>query len=631
METKKSMIPLLAASPEEIQEALPVPSDLYILAPSHTDPFDPVVPAIPPGYDVPPGFNMEVPIDATPISFAFGEQNKPGRVRKGKTPISDETTATKKAKLMVRSLRGDLALLASSSNAGPQPRAHAEAILATFDALRRRLEQIIKADGVNNRPDMKAEMIMKANGLMANRMKRVGSVPGVEVGDIFYFRMEMCVVGLHSRPMEGIDYMKDGTNRIAIAIVSSGRYDNEDDDVGKMVYTGQGGNGRKKEQIGDQKLERGNYAMEQSKIGENLIRVIRSRKDPFIRGNKIYIYDGLYKIKKSKTKNSKLGFKTFNFKLVREEGQPDGFAIWKMTEKWKKEPASRGKVLTSDLSTGVESIPVTVMNEVDDEPTPNNFLYVTTIAHGQNLRAKDQVPAGCQCKKLCIPTGAADCYCASENGGWLPYSSSGLLTKRLPLLYECGSGCVCTVNCQNRVTHRGVKLHFEVFRTENRGWGLRSWDPIRAGSFVCEFVGEYLENPCPDSKELVLNEYVFCATHPGEKAVKWNLGMELATEGQEKCYEPELILVPVPMISSKEIGNVSRFINHSCDPNLFWQLVRYGHGDGQYTGVMFFATKHIPPMTELTYDYNGNTDGRRGRVGAKQCLCGAPNCQGYFG
>ncbi|XP_078175181.1 histone-lysine N-methyltransferase, H3 lysine-9 specific SUVH1-like [Carex rostrata] len=462
MEMKKSKISLLAASPEEIQEALPVPLDLGILPPSHTDPFDPVVPAVPPGYDVSPGFNMEEPIPAIPISYAIGRQNKSGRVRKGKTPVSNETTATKKAKQMVRSLRGDLALLASSSNAVTQPRAHANAILAVFDALRRRLEQISKAVGVKNRADLNAQMIMIANGLMANTKMRVGSVPGIEVGDIFYFRMEMRVVGLHSLTMTGIDYMKNGTNQIAIAIVS----------------------------LGDMKIKM-----------MMLIRWCTPDMEEMVRRT-VYIYDGLYKIEKSETKNSKSGSKTFQFKLVREQGQPDGFAIWKMTEQWKKNPDSRGKVLTSDLSYGIESIPVTVMNEVDNEPTPNNFSYVTTIAHGQNLRAKDQVPAGCQCKKLCIPTGAADCYCASEkNGGWLPYSSSGLLIKQLPLLYECGSGCVCRVKCQNRVTQRGVKLHFEVFRTENRGWGVRSWDPIRAGSFVCEFVGKYLENPCSDFRQ----------------------------------------------------------------------------------------------------------------------------------
>ncbi|XP_078181242.1 histone-lysine N-methyltransferase, H3 lysine-9 specific SUVH1-like [Carex rostrata] len=753
METKKSMISSPAASPEDIHETLPVPSDLDILSsPSHANPWDPVVPEVPPGYDVPPGFNV------TPKG-----QKKPGRVRvrvrKSKTPVSDETTTTNKDQPVVRTPSEDLALLALSSNAATQhraheeaiyqpvvrtlsedlaflalssnaatqhricaisdtlkrsieqisqedgvqirpnmnpndlltplfnavtrrrahaqaiianfdalrfrleqtieegrvkikkpdkkaandlglsedlellasplyavtqPRVHAEALLAAYDALRRRLEQIHKEDGVYYRPDMKAESIMKKNNLMANKEPQVGPVPGVEVGDIFYFRMEMPVVGLHCLSMGGIFCMGKGVNKIAIAIVSSGGYDNEDGNAGELVYTGEGGKGKKKlkggklrkvkQRGGHQKLEGGNYAMNQSRIQGKLIRVIRSRTDPFKPVNIVYIYDGLYKIHEMKTEQ------TLKFVLFKEPGQPEGFANWIRTEEWKKNPSSRGdKVLTWDLSSGKESIPVIVVNEVDDELEPNNFVYViTTVLKATNIeqtrRENDKLRAGCKCKKKCIP-GRTGCYCESENGGWLPYSSSGLLTKRLPMLYECGSGCECTIKCQNRVTGKGMKLHFEVFRTENRGWGLRSWDPIRAGSFVCEFVGEHLEweewengEHKDKDKEMVLNGYVFGATHPGKKAMKWNLGMELAGEGEDqKCYyEPER--KPVPVISAKLVGNMSRFINHSSEPNLFWQLVRYRQWDweGQHTHVMFFALKHIPPLTELTYDYNGD-------------------------
>ncbi|KAJ3684351.1 hypothetical protein LUZ61_013515 [Rhynchospora tenuis] len=625
------------ASSEEIEEVKGVPLGLNNPpTSSDTDPFDPIAPAVPPGFEIPPGFDAKkptVPINARPISIAFPQ--KPGRGRKCKISDSDEKPATKKAKLTVKNLSRDLALLASSSETMNQPRAHVEAILSTFDAIRRRLEQINELDGVTKRSDMKAEVIMSSNDLMANKQKRVGPVPGVQVGDIFYFRMEMCAVGLHALPMAGIDSMIGRTNPIAIAIVSSGGYDNDDDDVDVMVYTGQGGNSRNEKKRGDQKLERGNYAMEQSDIWKNPIRVIRSRKDPFSRSNKVYIYDGLYRIKRSWTETSKFGFKAFKHKLVRVRGQPDGFAIWKMIENWKREPSSRGMVLTFDLSSGVESIPVAVVNEVDDDTEPDNFLYVTTIGKEQSMKGKEKVPAGCKCRKLCAP-GAADCYCMSENGGWLPYSSSGLLVKRLPLLYECGSGCECIIDCRNRVTQRGVKLNFEVFKTQNCGWGLRSWDPIRAGSFVCEFVGTHLESLKLNDKELDLNEYLFCTDQQGEKALKWNRGMELATEdsgdtGDCKCDKPEQVPVPVPVINAKEMGNVSRFINHSCDPNLFWQLVCHGNGDEQYPHVMFFALKHIPPMTELTYDYNGDAEGSRDRaVGSKNCLCGTANCRSYF-
>lgn len=239
----------------------------------------------------------------------------------------------------------------------------------------------------------------------------------MEVGDILYLRMEMCIVGLHAPVMGGIDYMIDCTNPIAISIVSSGRYENEDDAVDALVYTGQGGNGRKVETRGDQKLERGNLAMEQSAIWKNPIRVIRSRKDPFFPANKVYIYDGLYKIQSSRTEKSKLGFRVFKHKLVRERGQPDSIAVWKMTEKWKADPSSRGMVLSLDLSSGVEGIPVTVVNDVDDEPELENFTYITTIGYEHTMKAKEKVLEGCKCQHVCVP-GEADFYCEAEKGGW---------------------------------------------------------------------------------------------------------------------------------------------------------------------------------------------------------------------
>jgi [histone H3]-lysine9 N-dimethyltransferase len=635
---------------KEIEEVKPVHLELDILqTPYQTNPIYPVVPEVPPGFDakqltvqsVKFKRSLSVPVNATPISVS---PVKLGRGRKSKTPVSDEKPESKKPKLAVRGLSRELALLVSSTNSVTQPRAHVGAILSTFNAIRCRLEQISEEDGAKKRQDMSAGKIMSENKLMTNEMKRVGPVPGVEVGDIFYFRMEMRVVGLHSLPMAGIDNMIDDGNLIAIAIVASEGYKNEVDKADEMVYIGQGGNGRDLEKKGDQKLEGGNYAMKQSFLDKKPIRVIRSIKDPFMPANSIYIYDGLYKIIEWQ-EDYEEGFKIFKNKLVRETGQPDGFAIWKMMEQWKKEPFSRGLVLTFDLSSGVESIPVVVVNEVDNDPQPDNFTYATGMVPEQTMTEKGMVLEGCKCNEVCVirpgrkvrDGAVADkdicyqdgCYCMINNGGLLPYSSSGLLVKRLPMLYECGLCCECKPHCRNRVTQRGVKLHFEVFRTENRGWGLRSWDPIRAGSFVCEFVGESLETTDVDS------EYVFCATDPGEKVSNWNRGMELAENGGDgKCYESELVPIPVQMPvmkNAKELGNVSRFINHSCDPNLLWQLVLHGHGDAQSIHIMFFAVKHIPPMTELTYDYNGNAKERRGReAGAKKCLCSSVNCRGEF-
>ncbi|KAJ3703088.1 hypothetical protein LUZ61_006793 [Rhynchospora tenuis] len=504
------------------------------------------------------------------------------------------------------------------------PREDVEVVLMIFDALRRKLLQLEERQDARQRADLKAGSMMTSGDLKANIGKRIGLVPGVHVGDIFFFRMEMCVIGLHAPSMGGIDYMKlgDEAEPVAICIVSSGGYENDEDDPDSLVYSGQGGNG-------DQKLVKGNLALERSLHRKNPVRVVRGLKDPSVPSGKIYMYDGLYKIQNS-WKDTAKGFSVFKYKLVREPGQPAGMSVFKMTQTWIGNPSSRGRVILPDLSSGVENAPVCLVNEVDDVRGPNHFTYVTQVKYLNSPNLMRSLP-GCNCLGVCLPADP-NCTCSQSNGSELPYSSMGLLVSRKTMVYECSSTCRCNVNCRNRVSQKGTKLHFEVFKTKNRGWGLRSWDPIRAGTFICEFIGEVVDGARVNLDDEEEN-YLFRAACPGEKTLKWNFGTELIGE-PGMGTGPKEVFKPLPiMISAKNMGNVSRFMNHSCNPNVFWQPVLFDHGDADHPHIMFFAMKHIPPMTELTFDYgNISADGYCG-VGAskpKRCLCGSANCQGFF-
>ncbi|TVU36553.1 hypothetical protein EJB05_18491, partial [Eragrostis curvula] len=355
------------------------------------------------------------------------------------------------------------------------PREIVEVILMTFDALRRRHLQLDKTQDTSKRADLRAGTIMIARNLRANIGKRIGVVPGVEVGDIFYFRMELCVIGLHAPSMAGIDYMTtrfgEEDDSVAICIVAAGGYDNSDDDTDVLIYSGSGGNGKNNEEMQDQKLERGNLALERSLSRKNVIRVVRGYKDPGCLTGKVYIYDGLYRIHDSWKEKTKTGITCFKYKLLREPGQPDGVAIWKMTQKWVENPTTRGSVLHPDLSSGTENHPVVLVNDVDSEKRPGHFTYTTEVKYLKPLSSMKQLQ-GCRCLSVCL-SGDTNCGCAQHNGGNLPYSTSGLLVCRKPMVYECGEPCQCSFNCRNRVTQKGVRIHFEVFKTE-----------IEAGVFV---------------------------------------------------------------------------------------------------------------------------------------------------
>jgi hypothetical protein len=86
--------------------------------------------------------------------------------------------------------------------------------------------------------------------------------------------------------------------------------------------------------------------------------------------------------------------------------------------------------------------------------------------------------------------------------------------------------------------------------------------------------------------------------------------------GEEYCY----------IMDAKSVGNLGRYLNHSCDPNVFVQNVFVDTHDLRFPWVAFFALHHIKAGTELTWDYNYTV----GSVVDKTlyCYCGAAECRG---
>ncbi|CAN8239613.1 unnamed protein product [Cochlearia groenlandica] len=504
-------------------------------------------------------------------------------------------------------------------------------VLMRYDAIRRRLSQVEYAKAATS----KAAGVLMSNGVRTNTKKRVGSVPGVEVGDIFFSRIEMCLVGLHMQTMAGIDYItgKVGADEepLATSIVSSGRYDGEAQDPETLIYSGQGGNADKNKQASDQKLERGNLALEKSLRKGNGVRVIRGEEDPATKTGRIYIYDGLYSISESWVEKGKSGCNTFKYKLVRLPGQPPAFSVWKAVQKWKENLTTRIGLILPDLTSSAESKPVSLVNDVDEEKGPAYFTYVSSVIYSETFKLT-QATGGCSCQGSCAP-GNLNCSCIRRNGGDLPYINGTMLVSRMPMIYECGSTCSCNAKCKNKVIQTGLQARMEVFKTVNRGWGLRSLDHIRAGSFICEYAGEVKDKDKlrSDQEE---DEFVF-DTSRVYNSFKWNYEPALVDEDPSNEVSEEFSLPSPLLISAKNFGNIARFMNHSCSPNVLWQPVTREGNNESVVHIAFFAIRHIPPMAELTYDYGVSTtsEPRESSLlhGKWKCICGSAKCRGSFG
>lgn len=59
-----------------------------------------------------------------------------------------------------------------------------------------------------------------------------------------------------------------------------------------------------------------------------------------------------------------------------------------------------------------------------------------------------------------------------------------------PRVYECNKRCKCNTNmCTNRLVQHGLQVRLQLFKTQNKGWGIRCLDDIAKGSFVCIYAG----------------------------------------------------------------------------------------------------------------------------------------------
>ncbi|KAJ7535281.1 hypothetical protein O6H91_12G026100 [Diphasiastrum complanatum] len=197
--------------------------------------------------------------------------------------------------------------------------------LKQFDLLRRKV--LRDGSDFGRRADLKAGMIMKRNNLRINEMKRVGPIPGIEVGDQFFFRIEMLVVGLHMQVQAGIDFIVAKESKfsepVAVSIVASVGYDYDLNEGDTLIYTGQGGNVHKDDKIQeDQKLVRGNLALRNSHRQNLPVRVIRCYGKKNRKSDKIYTYDGLYQVEKIWNEKGRSGCLVYKFCLQRLCGQP---------------------------------------------------------------------------------------------------------------------------------------------------------------------------------------------------------------------------------------------------------------------------------------------------------------------
>ncbi|XP_066111683.1 histone-lysine N-methyltransferase EHMT1 isoform X8 [Saccopteryx bilineata] len=262
-------------------------------------------------------------------------------------------------------------------------------------------------------------------------------------------------------------------------------------------------------------------------------------------------------------------------------------------------PAPPEKTVSRDIARGYERIPIPCVNAVDNEPSPSNYKYVSQncVTSPMNIDRNITHLQYCVCIDDC---SSSNCMCGQLSMRcW--YDKDGRLLPEFnmaepPLLFECNHACACWRTCRNRVVQNGLRVRLQLYRTQNMGWGVRSLQDIPVGTFVCEYVGELISDSEADVREE--DSYLFDLDNK---------------DGELYC------------IDARFYGNVSRFINHHCEPNLVPVRIFMSHQDLRFPRIAFFSTRLIEAGEQLGFDYGQRFWDIKGKLFS--CRCGSPKCR----
>lgn len=142
------------------------------------------------------------------------------------------------------------------------------------------------------------------------------------------------------------------------------------------------------------------------------------------------------------------------------------------------------------------------------------------------------------------------------------------------------------------------KKNVKFSQSKIHGMGLFAQEIIEPEEFVIEYMGELIRPTIGDIRE--------------EAYIKRGMG--------------DFYLFRVnrnTLIDATRKGCVARFINHSCDPNLYAKKIVVANQEK----IVFYGKRRVSIGEELTYDYKLEYEQEDQKV---QCLCGSATCQGYL-
>lgn len=231
-----------------------------------------------------------------------------------------------------------------------------------------------------------------------------------------------------------------------------------------------------------------------------------------------------------------------------------------------------------------------------------SIIYTETNLPGAGWQS-DLADVSLSVKCDCVSGCGQNCACVKYSGGSVNYVNNLLNFEKIianPFVLECNGLCRCAEDCGNRLVQFGPREDLVVVRTDKKGYGLKTEKSMERGSFVCEYAGELIgKEEARKRAQFDGKNYIFVLKEHFFNSV------------QETIVDPTCI------------GNIGRYINHSCAPNCAIVPVRVS---SPIPRLAVFALCNIGAGEEITYDYSSGGVG----LGTSPCFCGTIACRGFL-
>ncbi|GMR34280.1 hypothetical protein PMAYCL1PPCAC_04475, partial [Pristionchus mayeri] len=181
---------------------------------------------------------------------------------------------------------------------------------------------------------------------------------------------------------------------------------------------------------------------------------------------------------------------------------------------------------------------------------------------------------------------------------------------------ECTNECECDPEqCGNRVIQRGRQIALLIFKDWRKSWTCLVVTNIKKGDFVGEYTGEVMTTNESERRD----NHAYYMEMPNVR--------EIDDPDQKMGRKTHKKLI----IDGFRYGNETRFISHSCEPNLELVNAYVERAGGWFCRMVFIAKQDIEIGEELTFDYFPKIkfDEERGHFNPffDKCECGSKRCK----